>query len=195
MGFKVFFTGDSFANWGVDDYCSQNRCFLGRDTGYEKCFKILLRTQPDILMAAHWGPLPISPKYLERSMLLFRERETLYQRLFSHSDINFGTDPGWIRAYPYGQTALAGGRIEIEARVMNHSPKPMKVQVALKVPEGWSEKAGAETRIAAHSEGRIRLSATAPSVPARRREVLGLSAVIDGNPLGEFAEAIVNFLS
>src|SRR5262249_40492017 len=26
-GFKVFFTGDSFTNWGVDDYCSENRCF------------------------------------------------------------------------------------------------------------------------------------------------------------------------
>jgi hypothetical protein len=34
-GFKVFFTGDSFANWGIDDYCSQNRCFLGREAGYE----------------------------------------------------------------------------------------------------------------------------------------------------------------
>jgi glyoxylase-like metal-dependent hydrolase (beta-lactamase superfamily II) len=194
-GFKVFFTGDSFANWGVDDYCSQNRCFLGRDTGYEKCFKILLETQPNILMAAHWGPLPVSPEYLTRSLTLLRERATLYQKLFPHSDVNFGTDPCWIRAYPYRQTALPRGLVGMEARVMNHSAKPMKVRVTLNLPEGWkSSLTSGETQIPARTEGRIRLHATAPSAPDRRRHVLGISAVVDGHPVGEFAEAIVNFL-
>ena len=50
-----------------------------------------------------------------------------------------------------------------------------------------------ETQIPARTEGRVRLQATAPSSPDRRRHVLGLSAVIDGHPVGEFAEAIVNF--
>ncbi len=194
-GYKVFFTGDSFANWGVDDYCSQNRCFLGRDTGYEKCFQILLQTQPNLLIAAHWGPLPVSPEYLKRSMALFRERERLYQRLFPHNEVNFGTDPCWIRVYPYRQTALAGGLVEMEARVMNHSAKPMKVRVTLNPPEGWkSDHLSGETHIPPRTEGCIRLRATAPSAPDRRRHVLGLSAVVDGNPVGEFAEAIVNFL-
>jgi len=195
-GFKVFFTGDSFANWGVDDYCSQNRCFVGRDTGYEKCFQILLQTQPDILMAAHTGPLPVSPELLKRSMALFRERERLYQKLFSHSDVNFGTDPCWIRAYPYRQSTLPGGLVEIEARVMNHSAKPLRVSVNLNLPEGWkSGSMSGETQIPPRTEGRIRLNTTAPLTPGRRRHVLGLSAVVDGNPVGEFAEAIVNFLS
>jgi glyoxylase-like metal-dependent hydrolase (beta-lactamase superfamily II) len=195
-GFKAFFTGDSFANWGIDDYCSQNRCFLGRDTGYEKCFQILLQTQPNILVAAHWGPLPVSSEYLNRSLALLQEREKLYERLFPHKSVNFGTDPCWIRAYPYRQTALPGGLVEMEARVMNHSAKPINVRVNLQLPEGW--KSGIiqkETGIPARTEGRIRLQATAPSSPGRRRQVLGLSAVIDGSPMGEFAEAIVNFLA
>jgi len=194
-GFKVFFTGDSLANWGVDDYCSQNRCFLGRDIGYEKCFQILLQTHPDILMAAHWGPLPISPEYLTRSMNLLQEREGLYQRLFPHSNVNFGTDPCWIRAYPYRQSALPGALVELEARVTNHSAKPMKIQVSLRLPEGWkSSQLAGETEIPARREGRIQLHATAPLAPDRRRHILGLSAVVDGSPVGEFAEAIVNFL-
>jgi glyoxylase-like metal-dependent hydrolase (beta-lactamase superfamily II) len=195
-GFKAFFTGDSFANWGIDDYCSQNRCFLGRDTGYEKCFQILLQTQPNILVAAHWGPLPVSPEYLNRSLALLQEREKLYERLFPHQSVNFGTDPCWIRAYPYRQTALPGGLVELEARVMNHSAKPINVRVNLQLPEGW--KSGLiqkETGIPARTEGRIRLRATAPSSPGVRRHVLGLSAVVDGSPMGEFAEAIVNFLA
>ena len=195
-GFKAFFTGDSFANWGIDDYCSQNRCFLGRDTGYEKCFQILLQTQPNILVAAHWGPLPVSPEYLNRSLALLQEREKLYERLFPHQSVNFGTDPCWLRAYPYRQTALPGGLVELEARVMNHSAKPINVRVNLQLPEGW--KSGLiqkETGIPARTEGRIRLQATAPSSPSARRHVLGLSAVVDGSPMGEFAEAVVNFLA
>lgn len=195
-GFKVFFTGDSFANWGVDDYCSQNRCFLGHDTGYEKCFQIVLQTQPDILMAAHWGPLPVSTEYLTKSLALFQERAKLYQNLFPHNDVNFGTDPCWIRAYPYRQTVFAGGLTEVEARVMNHSARPLKVQVTLNLPDGWKSELGdGKAEIPARTEGTVRLRATAPSAPDRRRHVLGLSALIDGHPVGEFAEAIVNFLA
>ena len=194
-GQKVFFTGDSFANWGVDDYCSQNRCFTGRNTGYEQCFQILLDTRPDILMAAHWGPLPVSPEYLKKSMALFRDRQKISDRLFPHKDGNFGTDPCWIRAYPYRQTVFPGSPVEVDARVMNHSADPMKVQVTLNVPEGWkSDGMTGETQIPARTEGRVRFRATAPLVPNRRRHVLGLSAVIDGRSVGEFAEAIVNFL-
>ena len=194
-GQKVFFTGDSFANWGVDDYCSQNRCFTGRDTGYEKCFQILLDTRPDILMAAHWGPLPVSPEYLRKSLDLFREREKICNRLFPHKNGNFGTDPCWIRAYPYRQTVFPGSLVEMEARVMNHSADPMKVQITLNLPEGWkSDGIAGEAQIPARTEGRVRFRATAPSLPDRRRHVLGLSAVIDGKSVGEFAEAIVNFL-
>jgi glyoxylase-like metal-dependent hydrolase (beta-lactamase superfamily II) len=194
-GFKVFFTGDSFANWGVDDYCSQNRCFSGRDVGYEKCFKILLDVKPDILMAAHWGPLPVSAEYLEKSLVLFQERERLYQKLFPHNDVNFGTDPSWIRAYPYRQKALPGAAVEIEARIMNHHKSPMRARVTLNLPKGWRAGPGRdEVKIPPRSEGGIRLQATSPANPVRRRDVLGLSASIDGQPLGEFAEAVVDYL-
>jgi glyoxylase-like metal-dependent hydrolase (beta-lactamase superfamily II) len=194
-GFKVFFIGDSFANWGVDDYCSHNRCFLGRGVGYDKCIQVLLEARPDILMAAHWGPVPVSREYLEKSRRLFEEREKLCQRLFPHDDVNFGLDPQWIRAYPYRQSALPGARVEIEARVLNHSAKPKRVQVALRLPAGWKPgPASVGAEIPARREGRIRLQATAPARPAARRHVLGLWTAIDGRPLGEVAEALVNFL-
>jgi glyoxylase-like metal-dependent hydrolase (beta-lactamase superfamily II) len=195
-GFKVFFTGDSFANWGVDDYCSQNRCFMGREVGYERCFKVLLQAKPDILMAAHWGPLPVSSEYLKKSIALFQDRERLCQKLFPHDDANFGTDPCWIRAYPYRQKVLPGSHTEIEARVMNHSPKTKRVRVALNLPKGWqASKTKGEMEIPARTEGRFRLLAKAPGAPDRRRHVIGLSAVVDDRPFTEFAEAVVDFLS
>jgi hypothetical protein len=78
---------------------------------------------------------------------------------------------------------------------MNHSADSMKVQVNLNLPEGWkSDGIAGQTQIPARTEGRVRFRATAPSVPNKRRHVVGLSAVIDGRTVGEFAEAIVNFL-
>jgi len=83
----------------------------------------------------------------------------------------------------------------VDARVMNHSADPMKIQVTLNLPEEWkSDGITAETQIPARTEGRVRFRATAPSSPNRRRHILGLSAVIDGRSVGEFAEAVVNFL-
>jgi len=114
----------------------------------KKCFKVLLQTNPDILMAPIGGPLPVSSHYLQKSLALFQEREKLYQKLFPHDDVNFGTDPCWIRAYPYRQKILPGAKTEIEARIMNHSGKPKRARVALNLPQGWqaSESKG-ETEI------------------------------------------------
>jgi hypothetical protein len=65
----------------------------------------------------------------------------------------------------------------------------------LNLPKGWrAGPARDEVKIPPRSEGVIRLQATAPANPVRRRDVLGLWASIDGRPLGEFAEAVVDYL-
>ena len=194
-GLRVFFTGDSFANFGVDDYCSQNRCFLGPDVGYEKCLKLLLDLKPDLLVAAHWGPVPISVDYLRRALDLFTEREKLFARLFAWDDPNFGLDPCWIRCYPYRQKALPGERVTVEARIYNHSSRAKAASAELRVPAGWAPPPVAKATIRARSEASIRFQLTTPRTPVRRRQVLGLTADFDGIRLGEFAEAIVDFLS
>ncbi len=193
-GVRAFFTGDSFANFGIDDYCSQNRCFLGSDTGYEKCFKLLLDVKPDLLIAAHWGPIPISADYLRRALELFAEREKLFARLFPWEDPNFGLDPGWIRCYPYRQKALPGARVVIEARIYNHASQSKPVTAELRVAPGWQPPRPAKAIIPPRTEGRIRFDTIAPQSASRHRQVLGLAVTFDSIPLGEFAEAIVDLL-
>ena len=194
-GKRVFFTGDSFANFGIDDYCSQNRCFLGPDVGYEKCLQLLLRVKPDLLMAAHWGPVPISEDYLRRGLELLAERKKLFASLLAWDDPNFGLDPAWARCYPYRQTALPGGPVDVEARVYNHSPQTKTASLSLRVPPGWESPAKAEITIPPRSEGRFRFRTAVPQAPRRRRHVLGLAVTFDGKRLGEFAEAIVDTLA
>jgi glyoxylase-like metal-dependent hydrolase (beta-lactamase superfamily II) len=195
-GFKAFFTGDSFANWGIGDYCSQNRCFLGPEVGFRKCLRVLLDTKPDMLVAAHWGPLPVSAEYVRKTDAMLQQRERLFAAVFPHDNVNFGLDPCWIRAYPYRQSALPGAQVVIEARVMNHSAKPKGVSAELKLPHGWQSAVASGAKvIPARTEGRIRLTAAAPPDTGRRRHVVGVAVAIEGHPLGEFAEAIVNVLS
>jgi hypothetical protein len=52
---------------------------------------------------------------------------------------------------------------------------------------------GCHFSIAAHSEGKVRLTAIASSSPAVRLEFLGLVIQFDDRRLGEIAEAIVDF--
>ncbi len=195
-GFKLFLSGDSFSNWGLDDYCSENRLFLGGGVGYEKCLDLLLEVKPDIMVSSHWGPIRFSADHVQKCIALLRKREQLYGKLLPYDNANFGLDPYWIHAYPYRQQALPGSRVEIEARVMNHSAKPKKARAMLSLPEGWMGAAAGsgDVEIPPRTEGRIRLTATAPKSPSRRRHVLGISAAIDGRPMGEFAEAIIDFL-
>ena len=194
-GTRLFMTGDSYANFGIDDYCSHNRNFLGKDEpGYEQCFRLLLKLKPDLLVASHWGPLPYSDEYMEKGLKLFEERRALFSVLFPWDDPNFGLDPSWVRAYPYRQFILPGQLVTIEARVYNHGGSPRQASAQLRAPSGWRIQKAASVTIRPHTEGKIRLTAVAPSNPSGRREVLGLAVHFGERNLGEMAEAIVDYL-
>jgi glyoxylase-like metal-dependent hydrolase (beta-lactamase superfamily II) len=194
-GTRIFMTGDSYADFGIDDYCSYNRNFLGKDEpGYEQCFRLLLKLKPDMLVASHWGPQPYSDEYMEKGLELFKERRALFSVLFPWDDPNFGLDPAWVRAYPYRQFILPGQRVTIEARIYNHGGTPRQASVELRAPSGWRIEKGAPVTIPAHTEGKVRFMAIAPEHPQFRREILGLAVHFDGRNLGEIAEALVDYM-
>ena len=196
-GTRVFMSGDSFANWGIDDYCSYNRNFIGKDgeiAGYKRCLKLLLQLKPDLLCAAHWGPKPVSQEYLQKTLDLLEEREKMLTQLLPWDDPNFGLDPYWIRAYPYRQSVFPGQTVTLEARIYNHSDSSREASAELRAPLGWQVENAESATIPAHSEGKIRLTALAPQSPPIRRQILGLAIHFDQYNLGEFAEAIVDYL-
>jgi glyoxylase-like metal-dependent hydrolase (beta-lactamase superfamily II) len=197
QGTRVFMSGDSFANWGIDDYCSYDRHFIGKDgeiAGYRRCLKLLLQLKPDLLCAAHWGPKPVSQEYLQKTLDLLDEREKLLAKLFPWDDPNFGLDPCWVRAYPYRQSVLPGQKVTLEARIYNHSDTTREASAELRAPLGWQVENAGSAKIPSHSEGKIRLTALSPQVPSVRRHVLGLAVHFDQRYLGEFAEAIIDYL-
>ena len=193
-GTRIFHTGDSFGNFGIDDYCSYNRNLLGSEPGYEQCFRLLLRLAPDILLAAHWGPEPFSKEYVQKALDLIRERRKLLSALLPWDDPNFGLDPSWVRAYPYRQAVLPGQPVTLEAKIYNHAGSAREASVELRAPLGWQVEKASPVTLAPHTEGVIRLKAVAPANPSQRRDVLGLAVHFAGRDLGELAEAIVDYL-
>lgn len=196
-GTRVFMTGDAFGNWAIGDVCSYNRNFVGKDgetNGIERCLKLLLELKPDLLYAAHWGPIRFSEEYIERTLDLLRNRHLMLTALLPWADANFGLDPYWIRAYPYRQSIFPGQRVTLEARVHNHSDKACGASVVLRAPQGWQIANSSSVTIPPHSEGVVHLAAVAPTHPSTRRQVLGLAAHFGNRNLGEIAEAIVDYL-
>ncbi len=196
-GTRVFMTGDAFGNWAIGDVCSYNRNFVGKDgktDGCERCLRLLLELKPDLLYAAHWGPIRFSQEYIERTLDLLQKRDKMLSALLPWDDPNFGLDPYWIRAYPYRQSILPGQRVTLDARIYNHSDSACDASLELRAPLGWQVDSSGSITIPAHTEGKIRLSALAPQQPPMRRQVLGLAAHFGDRNLGEITEAIVDYL-
>jgi glyoxylase-like metal-dependent hydrolase (beta-lactamase superfamily II) len=194
-GMRVFLSGDSFANFGIDDYCAYNRNFMGDDEpGYQRCIRLLLKLEPNMLFAAHGGPVPFAPDNLRKALTLLREREQLFANLLPWDNPNFGLDPCWVRAYPFRQRVLPGQSLTIEARIFNHSSSAKSAVVDLQALEGWQVNKAREIMIPPHTEGVLRLTARAPDQPRENRDVLGIAVHFDGKDLGEAAVAIVDYL-
>jgi glyoxylase-like metal-dependent hydrolase (beta-lactamase superfamily II) len=193
-GTRVFHVGDSFNNWGIEDHTSHNRNLLGAGQGYEQCLRLLLDLKPDLLLASHWGALPISESYLQRTLELLEERRRLLDSLIPGDHINFGLDPYWARAYPYRQTVLPGALVTLEARILNHAAAVGEAFAELRLPPGWrAQQESASASIPGKSEGVLRLTAFAPSDPRQHRDVLGIWLRFNGRELGEIAEAIIEY--
>jgi glyoxylase-like metal-dependent hydrolase (beta-lactamase superfamily II) len=195
-GRRIFFSGDCFeaSNLGMDDACTYNRIFLGKEPGYQQSIHLLLKLRPDTLISAHYGALGFSEECLRKTLDLLVEREAQFSRLFPWDNANFGTDPYWVRAYPYRQMILRGQRVELEAKIFNHSDSVREASVELRAAEGWQVEQADPVIIPPHSEGKIRLRALAPKNPLLRRDVLGLVVRFGHQYRGEMAEAIVDYL-
>jgi hypothetical protein len=131
---------------------------------------------------------------MQKGLKLLEERRELFSKLFPWDDPNFGLDPSWIRAYPYRQFVLPGQLVTIEARIYNHGAAPRQATAELRAPSGWRIREAGHLTIPPHAEGKIRLTAVAPTNPLSRREVLGLAVHFGDRNLGEVAEALVDYL-
>lgn len=194
-GRKLMFVGDSFSPTGIDDYCSWNRNFLGRDKGLERCVQITRQLKPDYIFNQHIQVgFKFDEKAYDKILKNLKEREDIMTDIFPWDNPNYGTDECWAHTYPYEQGIRPGKSFSCKVKIMNHSPVPNAFSVRLgRMPHGWKAVneeirgtaiAGTETSLCFEiGNGRA---------AKKGRYVIPVHIVYAGKNLGSFREFIVN---
>ena len=138
-GIKVLFAGDSGSPCGLDDYCPQNRNFLGKDRGSRKTLELIRKFRPGYILNQHQQrAFRFTDKQLDFMEHTLAERELIYSRLFPWPSPDYGLDEHWLRAYPYEQVSYAGQTADIELHVTNHAEKNLEIFISPILPSGWT---------------------------------------------------------
>ena len=199
---RMFFGGDSFTMAGIDDYCSGNRNLLGADVGYEKCVRLIQELKPTHIFNCHVDPaFDFTDAEIACMLDTLAEREKCYTELFPWDHANYGMDEHWVRCYPYEQEVAPGGTAQLRVEVTNHSYEPRTATVHPILPASWNmEIAPGETTILPRAAGSIGFSIPIPAgvrlpkpYTASGRIVVPMDITYNGNPLGQFREAIFVF--
>jgi len=108
------------SNFGIDDYCIYNRNFLGEELGYRKCIRLLLTLKPDMLVAAHYGPLPFAEANLRKALELLENAKNFWHAApVAESQLRARPPLGSRISLP--SIGPAGQAVTLEARIFNHS--------------------------------------------------------------------------
>jgi glyoxylase-like metal-dependent hydrolase (beta-lactamase superfamily II) len=163
-GKSIFFAGDSFTPSGMDDYCLLNRNLLPPEDGYLDCLHQIRDLTGDyFLVNQHVLPsFRFSAAQLDLMISTLTERRALMAALFPWDDPNFGLDEQWARFYPYAAEVEAGGRVDLEVILRNHSAETQELSITPHVPAGWRAPAGPlRVSVPARAESAVPVPVTA----------------------------------
>ena len=192
---RMFFSGDSFTMAGIDDYCTYNRNWLGREVGFDYCLELMAKLQPTHIFNCHVNDaFTFTPEEIRFMRENLERRETLFGQLVPWDHANFGLDPTWVRALPYLQTVQAGTEVSVQAVVTNHAAQPRRAGCRACLPRtlGGLQTSWQQTEIAAKSEAALNLRWTVPADAAPGRHVVPIDVEFADRQLPGFAEAMLD---
>jgi hypothetical protein len=82
--------------------------------------------------------------------------------LLPFDDPNYGLDESWAALHPYWVTLRPGETAQVALRITNHSPRAHTFRAAVRAREGFSVASLKPARIAAHSDGILRMTVRVP---------------------------------
>lgn len=197
-GAKMFFVGDSFTPAGMDDYCAQNRNWLGAGVGFNRCLDLLERLQPTHLFNPHVDP---AWEFSAEQYAFMREnlakREAEFGALFPWEYANFGMDEWWVRCFPYEIHAARGETVEFEVIVTNHATGPKPAECRAVLSSSWSND-GTRARtqwssvtVPPKQDARMRVVFAIPKEAKAGRLAIPVDIRFDGRELPRFTELVL----
>ena len=191
---KMLFVGDSFTPAGVDDYCANNRNWLGHRVGFDRCVELIERLKPTHIFNCHVADaFDFTPVQCRKMRANLASREKLLGQLVPWDHANHGTDESWVRCFPYEQKTSAGKAIKLDVVVTNHSTKANMTACRAVLPSAWRSKPAPwiEKSIPPKSEGRLSISFNIPATAKPGRYAIPIDVRYAGRQLPQFTEAII----
>jgi hypothetical protein len=191
---RMLFVGDSHTMSGNDDYCAYNRNLLGRDVGFQYCLALLEKLRPTHLFNCHVNDaFHFTPGEIRFMRAKLDERERLFGALVPWDHPNYGTDPSWVRCYPYLQPARPGQSVSWEVVLTNHSAQPQRVRCRAIPPQrmGIARTAWQAAEIPPKTEHAIRVSIDIPDELTTGRYVVPVDVQLGQRLLPRFTEALI----
>lgn len=193
-GETIFFVGDSFTPYGIDDYCLLNRNLLHKGTGYLYCLDILKKLPESILLAnQHIEPLfSFSYRQLDYIKGLLLERNNILHDLMPWDNINYGVDEQWVSVYPYSQKTSPGRTLEYEVKIFNHSDLANTFIIKPAIPDGFVvEPRTASRYIESMTEGHQIFKIKTPEKALPGISLLTFDIKFNNWNLHEWSEALI----
>jgi len=200
-GARVAFTGDAFftnpAAPQSDGALRHNLIFRNHveSDSHLKSIRNILDHEPNLIAPGHGKPFLVNRSDLVATEEKLRKQKDLFHQLVADPEPEFGMDPSWVKIYPYQMVVKPGETTRGEIRVQNYRPAPMKVEVALVLPEGWSAEPGVlrlEAAPRAHARGEFLLRTSRERPHGQSRVAIAADVMADGRYLGQITEAVVD---
>lgn len=191
---RMLFVGDSFTLSGIDDYCAQNRNWLGADVGFDRCIALIDKLRPTHIFNCHVGKafdFTVDECRFMRANLA--EREKLFGQLFPWDHANYGMDDSWIRCYPYEQKGVAGEQLSLDVVVTNHSTVPQTLKCRVAPSQALQSSNSEWTRIEAKPKSEVvtHLTLALPAGMSPGRYVISIDIQYGERDLPQFTEAVI----
>ncbi len=197
-GARIAFTGDAFfPSNDARHQLRHNLIFRNwvENDSHLKSIKTIIEHQPTIVAPGHGKPFLCNTSDLEELKERLDKQQRYFHDTIADPDCNFGLNPSWARLYPYQLQVKPGSSVDVELRVRNYRSKPMQVEAALVLPSGW--KASPETSsftALPQVDGSSHFTLSVPENwdPSKPRVALAADLMVDGQYLGEIAEAVAD---
>ncbi len=192
---RMLFVGDSHTMSGNDDYCAHNRNLLGRDVGFQYCLSLVEKLKPTHMFNCHVNDaFRFTPDEIRFMHEALDQRERMFGELVPWEHANFGTDPSWVRCFPYTQAVQPGAQAKIDVVVTNHGRSSRSAGCRAVLPKslGGGESAWVEAAIPARQEGSLALAVTLPGDLPAGRYVVPIDVRFGSWNLPQFTEAVLD---
>jgi len=192
-GCRILFAGDSFTMAGIDDYCPDNRNFLGQGVGFDACLELVRALDPDIILNCH---VDVGFDFTDQECRFVRanlaERERSYGDLFPWDHPNYGMDESWVRCYPYEQRVTPGETVHLQVVLTNHSDGEREAVCRPVLPGPWQvQLVPRKMAVPPKTEQSIAFAFTVPRDVQPGRWLVPVEVTYHGRRLGQFREAIL----